>query len=120
MLRHLTGRPHAPRHGPAVAVKIDLVDLTNWTVQEQSILKAMKSYRAIVADNGNFFSISVTPDDRWPASCFDHLRNVGITNFEVIQTTGRMRVRGHRALRRLPRGRTKPYRSAPHSHSRAR
>jgi hypothetical protein len=48
----------------------------------------LKKYGALVADNGNFFSISVTPDDRWPAGCFDHLSTVGITNFEAIQTTG--------------------------------
>ena len=43
---------------------------------------------AIVADNGGFFSISITPDDRYPEGCFDHLSAVGIENFEVIQTTG--------------------------------
>jgi len=44
----------------------------------------------MVADNGNFFSISITPDDRWPASAFSDIADVGvgITNFEVIQTTG--------------------------------
>jgi len=41
-----------------------------------------------VAYNGNFFSISVTPDDRWPANAFSHLTSIGLTNFEVIQTTG--------------------------------
>ena len=41
-----------------------------------------------MADNGHYFSISVTPDDRWPANCFDDLTSVAITNFEVIQTTG--------------------------------
>jgi hypothetical protein len=30
----------------------------------------------------------VTPDNRWPANCFSHFTSVGITNFEVIQTTG--------------------------------
>jgi len=48
----------------------------------------LKKYGAIVADNGGFFSISVTPDDRWPAGCFDHFNTINITNFEVIQTTG--------------------------------
>jgi hypothetical protein len=48
----------------------------------------LKKYGALVADNGNFFSISVTPDDRWPAGCFDHLSTIGITNFEVVQATG--------------------------------
>ena len=52
------------------------------------MLTALKKYGALVADNGGFFSISITPDDRWPAGCFDHLNTVGITNFEVIQTAG--------------------------------
>src|SRR5262249_38214594 len=58
-----------------------------WSKEEKAILVGLKKYGAIVADNGNFFSISVTPDDRWAASAFSHLSTVGITNFEVIQTT---------------------------------
>ena len=41
-----------------------------------------------MADNGSFFSISITPDDRWPGNAFSHISSIGITNFEVIQTTG--------------------------------
>jgi hypothetical protein len=48
----------------------------------------LKKYGALVADNGSVFSISVTPDDRWPANCFDDLTGISITNFEVIQSTG--------------------------------
>jgi hypothetical protein len=48
----------------------------------------LKKYGAIVADNGNFFSISVSPDDRYPENAFSHLSSISITNFEVIQTTG--------------------------------
>lgn len=59
-----------------------------WTTEEKAVLKALKKYGAIVADNGNFFSISATPDDRWPPGAFDHLATLGLTNFEVIQTTG--------------------------------
>ena len=51
-------------------------------------MERLKKYGAIVADNGGFFSISATPDDRWPAGAFDHLSTIGITNFEVIQATG--------------------------------
>ena len=60
----------------------------NWTKQEKAILLALKKYGALVADNGGFFSISVAPDDRWPAGAFDHLSSISVTNFEVIQTTG--------------------------------
>jgi len=77
-----------PAMGQRVRLKSSFVIPTTWTKQEKAILLALKKYGALVADNGNFFSISVTPDDRWPAGCFDHLSLVGITNFEVIQTTG--------------------------------
>jgi len=62
--------------------------VTNFTKEEKAVLLGLKKYGAMVADNGNFFSISVTPDDRWPQGCFDNLTSVSITNFEVIQTTG--------------------------------
>lgn len=77
-----------PAMGQRVRLKSSFVIPANWTKQEKAVLLALKKYGALVADNGNFFSISVTPDDRWPANCFDHFNSVGITNFEVIQTTG--------------------------------
>jgi hypothetical protein len=52
------------------------------------VLAGLKKYGAMVADNGNYFSISVTPDDRWPPGCFSDLPGISATNFEVIQTTG--------------------------------
>ncbi|MDB6038608.1 MAG: hypothetical protein JWM99_2449 [Verrucomicrobiales bacterium] len=60
----------------------------SWKNEEKAVLKALKKYGAIVADNGNFFSVSATPDNRWPSGVFDHLSTLSITNFEVIQTTG--------------------------------
>jgi hypothetical protein len=44
----------------------------------------------MVSDNsGTFFSISITPDDRW-SNVWTHISSTGIsiTNFEVVQTTG--------------------------------
>jgi hypothetical protein len=79
---------NVPAMGQRVRLKSSFPIPSNWTKQEKAVLTALKKYGALVADNGNFFSISVTPDDRWPAGCFDHLSTVGITNFEVIQTTG--------------------------------
>jgi len=61
--------------------------LPSATPEEQALLLGLKKYGAIVADNGNFFSISITPDDRWPLNAFSHISSIGITNFEVIQTT---------------------------------
>jgi hypothetical protein len=83
-----TTDPNVPAMGQRLRLKSGFVVPANWTKQEKAVLNALKKYGAFVADNGNFFSISVTPDNRWPAGCFDHLSTVGITNFEAIQTTG--------------------------------
>ncbi|MBC8094700.1 MAG: hypothetical protein H7Y43_02700 [Akkermansiaceae bacterium] len=77
-----------PAMGQRVRLKADFVIPANWTSQEKAILQALKKYGAMVADNGNFFSISVTPDDRWPEGCFNHFTSISITNFEVVQATG--------------------------------
>ena len=77
-----------PSMGQRLRLKASFVIPTNWPIQEQAVLRALKKYGAMVADNGNFFSISVTPDDRWPANAFSDFTSISITNFEVIQTTG--------------------------------
>ncbi len=79
---------NVPAMGQRLRLKSSFAIPVNWTKQEKAVLLGLKKYGALVADNGGFFSISITPDDRWPAGCFDHLSNIGITNFEVIQTTG--------------------------------
>jgi hypothetical protein len=78
-----------PAMGQRLRLKSSFVIPSNWTTEEKAILLGLKKYGAIVADNsGGFFSISVAPDDRWSANCFDHLATISIDNFEVIQTTG--------------------------------
>ncbi len=79
---------NVPAMGQRLRLKSAFTIPGNWTRQEQAILLGLKKYGALVADNGNFFSISITPDDRWPVGCFDHLSSIGITNFEVIQSSG--------------------------------
>jgi hypothetical protein len=74
--------------GQRLRLKSSYVISNTWTLPEKAILKALKKYGALVSDNGNFFSISVVPDDRWAPGEFSHLSTVGITNFEVIQSTG--------------------------------
>ena len=77
-----------PMMGQRLRLKPNFSIPANWTKEEKAVLLGLKKYGAMVADNGNVFSISVTSDDRWPASCFNNLTSVGITNFEVIQTAG--------------------------------
>ena len=77
-----------PSMGQRLRLKSSFLIPSNWTTEEKAVLLALKKYGCMVADNGHFFSISVTPDDRWPANCFNHFTSISITNFEVIQTTG--------------------------------
>jgi hypothetical protein len=77
-----------PAMGQRLRLKSAFVIPAGWTKEEKAVLLGLKKYGAMVADNGNFFSISVTPDDRWPVNCFGDLTSISITNFEVVQTTG--------------------------------
>ncbi|HEX2749644.1 MAG TPA: hypothetical protein VHM91_16660 [Verrucomicrobiales bacterium] len=84
-----TDDPDTPAMGQRFRLKAGYAIPDNWTIQEKAVLKALKKYGAIVADNGNFFSVSITPDDRYPEDCFAHIQNtIDINQFEVIQTTG--------------------------------
>ncbi|PWU16709.1 MAG: hypothetical protein C5B50_12995 [Verrucomicrobia bacterium] len=79
---------NVPAMGQRLRLKSSFVIPTNWAKEETAVLLALKKYGALVADNGGFFSISVTPDDRWPANAFSHISSIAITNFEVVQSTG--------------------------------
>jgi len=77
-----------PAMGQRLRLKPGFMVPTNWTTEEIALVRGLKKYGAMVADNGNYFSISITPDDRWPSGCFNDLTSISATNFEVIQTTG--------------------------------
>lgn len=83
-----TTDPNVPAMGERLRLKASFVIPSSWTPEAKCVARAMKKYGCIVADNGNFFQISVTPDDRWPTGCFDNLWDVDVNQFEVVQTTG--------------------------------
>ena len=77
-----------PAMGQRLRLKSSFVIPAHWTKHEKAVLLALKKYGALVADNGNFFSISVAPDDRFPANAFNNLSTIDINDFEVVQSTG--------------------------------
>jgi len=77
-----------PAMGQRFRLKSSFAIPENWTIEEKAVLRALKKYGAIVADNGNFFSVSVCPDDRFSDDAFTHLVTIDVDNFEVIATTG--------------------------------
>lgn len=83
-----TTNPNIPAMGQRVRLKAGFNIPASWSKQEKAVLLGLKKYGAMVADNGNFFSISITPDDRYPSGAFQHMSSINITNFEVIRTTG--------------------------------
>ena len=79
-----------PAMGQRLRLKASFVIPANWTKEEKALLLGLKKYGAMVSDNSSsFFSISITPDNRW-GNAFDDMANaqIGITDFEVIQSTG--------------------------------
>lgn len=83
----LTGANY-PAMGQRLRLKSTFTAPSNWTIYEKAVVEALKKYGAIVADNGNFFSISVAPDSRFPSNAFSHLSTIGVNQFDVIQSTG--------------------------------
>ncbi len=81
-----TTDPDVPAMGQRLRLKSSFVIPDSWSKYQCAVLKALKKHGAIVADNGNFFSISVAPDPRFPANAFEHLSGVGVGEFEVVQT----------------------------------
>lgn len=77
--------PDLPRMGERMRLRADY-DVRGFPPHVQAILKGLKKYGMIVADNGLDWLISVTPDTRIQG--LEHLSRVKPSDFEVIVPTG--------------------------------
>ncbi len=75
--------PSLPRMGERIRLKQDF-DTSGFSPPVQTILKALKKYGMLVADNGIEWAISVAPDERIPV-LHEELRRVNGANFEVVR-----------------------------------
>ena len=73
-----------PPMGMRVRLKASF-DISGFSPSIQVILKAMKRYGMIVADNGSNWYISGAPDPRWDDDDLSTLNNVKGSNFEVVK-----------------------------------
>ena len=73
-----------PPMGMRVRLKASF-DITGFSPSMQVILKALKKYGMILADNGSNWYISGAPDPRWDDDDLNNLKNVKGSNFEVVQ-----------------------------------
>jgi hypothetical protein len=62
-------------------------NITNFSKDTQVILKAMKKYGIILADNGSNWYISGAPDERWNNDIFHELNSVKGSNFEAVDSS---------------------------------
>ena len=76
-----------PPMGMRVRLKAS-VDISGYSPAMQVILRAMKKYGLIVADNGSNWFISGAPDPRWDDDELGTLRRVLGRDFEVVHMDG--------------------------------
>jgi hypothetical protein len=73
-----------PPMGMRVRLKKN-VDISGYPTEVQVILRALKTYGMILADNGSDWFISGAPDSRWNDDNLSEIRNIKGSNFEVVK-----------------------------------
>jgi hypothetical protein len=63
-------------------------DISGYPAPCQVILRALQKYGMMVADNGSNFFVSGTADARWDDTVNNLLKQVHVSDFEVIRMTG--------------------------------
>ncbi|MBB02672.1 MAG: hypothetical protein CMJ47_08505 [Planctomyces sp.] len=79
--------PLLPPLGMRVRLKAD-VPIDGYPASVQVILRALKKYGMILADNGSDWFISGAPDERWDNDALRTLRKVRISDLEIIRMDG--------------------------------
>jgi hypothetical protein len=59
-------------------------DISSFSASNQVILKALRQYGMIMADNGSSMYISGAPDDRWDNNDLHNLSTLTASDFEVV------------------------------------
>jgi hypothetical protein len=76
--------PNLPPMGMRVRLKAAF-DISGFSPGMQVILRAMKKYGMMVADNGSNWYVSGAPDPRWNDNELNTLKTIKGSNFEVVQ-----------------------------------
>jgi hypothetical protein len=74
-----------PRMGERLRLRADF-GIEGFSPHTQAILKGLKKYGMILADNGGDWRISVAPDSRIKG--LEELKKLRGSDFEVVETTG--------------------------------
>lgn len=79
--------PNRPPMGMRVRLKASY-DISRFPKPDQVILRALKTYGMIVADNGGDWFVTGAPDPRWNDDELGELKRVKGSDFEVIRMRG--------------------------------
>jgi hypothetical protein len=79
--------PNLPPMGLRLRLKAS-VDLSGLPPQARAIAQALKTYGAIIADNGSAWYVSGTPDDRWSNDQLQRLSILTGSDFEAVDESG--------------------------------
>jgi hypothetical protein len=78
--------PDLPPMGLRVRLKASF-DVSRFPRQSRVVLRALKRYGMIVADNGSSWYVSGAPDPRWSNSQLHALSRVDGSDFRVVDTS---------------------------------
>lgn len=84
----LTGTQYPPM-GQRFRLKAGY-DISGFSTEVQVILRALKKYGMILADNGSSWFISGAPDERWNNDILRQLKQVTGSNFEAVNVSSLM------------------------------
>lgn len=84
----LTGTQYPPM-GQRFRLRADF-DVSGFSPEVQVILRALKTYGMILADNGSSWYISGAPDERWDNDVLHELHQVTGSDFEAVDVSSLM------------------------------
>lgn len=76
-----------PPMGQRFRLRADF-DVSPFSPEVQVILRALKSYGLMLADNGSAWYLSGAPDERWDNDVLRELRDLRGTDFEAVDVSG--------------------------------
>jgi hypothetical protein len=85
---NLTGEQYPPM-GQRFRLRADL-NVSSFSTEVQVILRALKKYGMILADNGSSWFISGVPDEGWDNEALQELHDVKGSDFEAVDTSSLM------------------------------
>jgi hypothetical protein len=82
-----SNNPSLPPMGLRLRLKANY-DISGFSSEVQVILRALKKYGMIVADNGSPLNLCGAPDQQWNDTALNAIHRVAGKDFEVVETAG--------------------------------